>query len=148
MIRLAGRWLTLVLLLAAGLMLWASLGLSRVSGGIPRIVLTATCALLLLQWVLDLRRDGAQVDSADSSGRRSRERVAVGWILALLLGTWLAGVVAGATLFCLGWMRWHAREGWPLAFALAFAVGGLLWLVFGGLPGPGLYPGLLGGLLR
>ena len=146
--RLAGRWLTLVFLLAAGLMLWSSLGLSRVSGGIPRVVLSASCVLLLLQLVLDLRRSGAPRDGAGAAGRRGRERVAASWILALLLGTWLAGIVAGAALFCLGWMRWHAREKWSLAIALAVAVGGLLWLVFGGLPGPGLYPGLLGGLLR
>jgi len=143
---LAQRWLTLCFLLLVGLMLWSAFGLSRVSGGIPRIVLAATCLLLVLQFLLDLRRADPR-PAEDLSGRGARERAAVAWILALLFGSWLAGVVAGSSLFCLAWMRWHARERWPLALGLAVAVGGLLWLVFGRLPGPGLYPGLIGGLL-
>jgi len=143
---LADRWLTLCFLLVAGLMLWASFGLSRVSGAIPRVVLSATCLLLLLQLVLDLRSGRSQERADGASEQRSREQVAFSWIVALLLGTWLTGVVAGSALFCLAWMRWHARETWLLAFALAVAVGGLLWLVFGRLPGSGMYAGLVGGL--
>lgn len=143
---MAGRWLTLCFLLAAGLMLWASFGLSRVSGGIPRVALSATCLLLLLQLALDLWRGFSQDRGDRVPARRGREWAAVSWIFALLFAAWLLGVVAGSALFCVAWMRWHAGEKWPLAVALAFAVGSFLWLVFGRLPGPGLYPGLIGGL--
>jgi hypothetical protein len=147
---LAGRWLTLLFLVLAGLMLWQSFGLSRVSGWIPRSVLLATCLLLVAQGVLDLRRatSGSRVpEAAGGQARVGRERAAVAWIVALLGAAWLLGVIGGSALFCLAWMRWHAGERWPAALALAVGVAATLWLVFGRLPGPGLYSGLVGGLI-
>jgi hypothetical protein len=144
---LAGRWLTGVLLLVAGSMLWSSFGLSRVSGFIPRAVLSATCFVLAGQLVHDLWRAHSQTAALEPERQRGRERVAAAWGLVLLLGVWLFGVVVGSMLFCLAWMRWHAGERWPVAVGLSSGVGALLWLVFGRLPGPGPYVGLLGELV-
>lgn len=142
----AGRWLTLVLVVLTGAMLWASVGLSRVSGWIPQIVLTATLILLSWQAVRDwLAARGAAAEPAgpEPPARRAREWAAVGWIAALLLAAWGLGVVAGCTLFCLAWLRWHARERWPACLAFAAGLGLALWLIFALLLGAALHPGLL-----
>lgn len=147
---LAGRWLTLLFLLLAGTMLWSAGDLSRVSGWIPRIVLAVTCSLLLCQAALDLwraRRAAGRPLTDEEAVRRGCERHAVAWIGCFLLLTWVLGVLAGSVLFCLAWMRWHAGERWLHAALLAAAVGLVLRLVFGGLLGATLYPGLLAGLL-
>ncbi|MDX1381029.1 MAG: tripartite tricarboxylate transporter TctB family protein [Xanthomonadales bacterium] len=140
--------LTLAFIVLAGGMLWSTVGLSRVSGWIPQVVLAATLALLLLQSVLDWRAaaipDPAPGASAD---RRRREWAAAGWIGSLLLAAWLLGVVIGGALFCCAWLRWHAGERWRTAAVFGTALGLALWLVFGVLLRSALYPGLLSRIL-
>ncbi len=146
----SGSGLTLLFIALVVLMLAAALGLSRVSGWIPLIVLSLTLALLLWQLAAELlarrgglgsapeRREGA---GPDARGRRALAVIA--WIGLLLLLSWLAGVVAGTTLFSIAWLRWHARERWPASLAQAAGLGLALWLVFGRILGSGLYPGVL-----
>ncbi len=136
----SGSGLTLLFIALVVLMLAAALGLSRVSGWIPLIVLSLTLALLLWQLAAELlaRREGA---GPDARGRRALAVIA--WIGLLLLLSWLAGVVAGTTLFSIAWLRWHARERWPASLAQAAGLGLALWLVFGQILGSGLYPGVL-----
>jgi hypothetical protein len=148
--QLAGSWLTLAFIALVVLMLAAALGLSRVSGWIPLIVLSVTLALLLWQLAAELlthrgrfsrapaRREGS---GPDARGRRALAVIA--WIGLLLLLSWLLGVVAGTTLFSLAWLRLHAHERWPASLAQAAGLGLALWLVFGRILGSGLYPGVL-----
>jgi hypothetical protein len=136
--------LTLVFIGLAGTMLWSTLGLSRVSGWIPQVVLAATLVLLLLQFVLDWRAASQPVAQAgDPGGTRRRGWAAVVWVASLLLATWLLGVVLGGTLFCFAWLRWHAGERRRLCALFAAVLGLALWLVFGVLLRAELYPGLL-----
>lgn len=157
--QLIGSWLTLAFIALVALMLAAAAGLSRVSGWIPLIVLSATLVLLLWQLAIELMaaRSGqfSEQGSGKAAGTDPRDRraaAAVAWIGVLLLLSWLTGVVAGATVFSLAWLRWHARERWASSMAQAAALGLVLWLVFGQVLGSGLYPGvlwpLLGPLLR
>lgn len=136
--------LTLAFIAMVGAMLGSTLGLSRVSGWIPQVVLAATLGLLLLQFVLDWR---AAAEPASASGasadRRRREWAAAGWIGSLLLAAWLLGVALGGALFCFAWLRWHAGERWGLSAVFGAALGLALWLVFGVLLRAELYPGLV-----
>ena len=149
-----GSGLTLAFIALVALMLAAAAGLSRVSGWIPLIVLSATLVLLLWQLAVELlaarsgepgKQGSGAAPGADRSGRRAS--AAVAWIGALLLLSWLTGVVAGASVFSLAWLRWHARERWGSSAAQAAALGLALWLVFGQILGTGLYPGALWPLL-
>jgi len=136
--------LTLAFIGLAGTMMLSTLDLSRVSRWIPQIVLGATLALLLLQFVLDWRDSATPVPQAGVGGeQRRRERAAAAWIGGLLLATWLLGVVFGCTLFCFAWLRWHANERWQLCVVFAAALALVLWLVFGALLRSELYPGLV-----
>lgn len=157
---LSGSWLTLAFIALVALMLAAAAGLSRVSGWIPLIVLSATLVLLLWQLAAELlahrsrfisRQANPEVPcpeapGTDSQGRRAS--AAVAWIGLLLLLSWLSGVVAGTALFSVAWMRWHAHERWAPSLALAAGLGLALWLVFGQILGSGLYAGVLWPLLR
>jgi hypothetical protein len=141
---LAPLALTLAFIGLSGAMLWSTLGLSRVSGWIPQVVLAATLALLLLQFGLDWRAAAAPAVHPDDSGqRRRREWAAAAWIGSLLLAAWLLGVVFGCALFCFAWLRWHAGERRRLCALFAAVLGLALWLVFGVLLRAELYPGLL-----
>lgn len=151
----AGSWLTLAFITLVALMLASAAGLSRVSGWIPLIVLSATLVLLLWQLAIELlaarhdrfsKQGSGKAAGADPSGRRAA--AAVAWIGVLLLLSWLTGVVAGAMVFSLAWLRWHARERWASSLAQAVVLGLALWLVFGQIFGAGLYAGVLWPLLR
>lgn len=136
--------LTLAFIALAGAMLWSTLGLSRVSGWIPQVVLAVTLGLLLLQFVLDLRATAEPASVSDASAeRRRREWAAAGWIGSLLLAAWLLGVALGGALFCCAWLRWHAGERWALSAVFGAALGLALWLVFGVLLRSELYAGLV-----
>lgn len=146
----SGSGLTLLFIALVVLMLAAALGLSRVSAWIPLIVLSLTLALLLWQLAAELlaRRGGfgsapARREGAGPDARGRRALAVIAWIGLLLLLSWLAGVVAGTTLFSIAWLRWHARERWPASLAQAAGLGLALWLVFGRILGSGLYPGVL-----
>jgi hypothetical protein len=138
-------------------MLWAAFGLSQTSGWIPRAVLAATLAFLLLQLALDWRSSRSAGNGAGGepgrgaegpSHRSVREWVALAWIGCLLLATWLLGVVFSGTLFCFAWLRWHAGERWAYSAAFAAVLGLALWLVFSLLLRADVYAGLLWGMLR
>lgn len=141
---LARRWLTLVFIVVAGAMLWATFGLSRISGWIPQAVLVATLVFLLGQAALDWRSTAEPGARRDEAVRLRREQAALLWISGLLLSAWLLGVIAGSALFCFAWLRWHAAERWLTSFAFAVVFGAVLWAVFALLLGAVLYPGLLG----
>jgi hypothetical protein len=166
--RRSGSGLTLAFIALVILMLAGAAKLSRVSGWIPLVVLAATLVLLLWQLAVEVLAarqaqvgdQGSDPSSAKEGGgwtafadpRNRRAAAAIAWIGLLLLLSWLLGVIAGAALFSLAWLRWHARERWASSMAQAAALGLLLWLVFGQVLGSGLYPGvlwpLLGPLLR
>ncbi|MGH6630007.1 MAG: hypothetical protein ACREB3_09780 [Burkholderiales bacterium] len=138
--------MTLAFAILVLLMLWVSFDLSRASAWIPRIVLSFTFIVLLLQSSVELwgpqlaPREG---ELANESGRTARAFAAMAWISLLLLAAWLLGVALGSALFCAAWLRWHAGERWLLSLVMATAVAGVLWLLFSALPGAGLYPGVL-----
>jgi hypothetical protein len=150
--QLIGSGLTLAFIALVALMLAAAAG-SAASGWITDRP-PATLVLLLWQLAVELlesrrgqlgKQGSGTASGADRSSRRAS--AAVAWIGALLLLSWLTGVVAGATVFSLAWLRWHARERWGSSAAQAAALGLVLWLVFGQILGTGLYPGVLWPLL-
>lgn len=149
--RLADSWLTLTFIVAVALLWSASFGLSRVSGWIPLSVLSATLVLLLWQLVTELlaaRPEQPHSQHPETALRSRRAAAAAAWIGLLLLVSWLLGVVAGSALFCLAWLRWHARAAWTPSLLQAAGLGLALWLVFARFLGTGLYAGLLWPLLR
>lgn len=139
-------WLTLLFIAWVLVMLWSAEGMGRVSAWIPRLVLYATLFFLLGQLVIELRASWVLPADAPGTGTEGRVRrtvAATGWLLLLLLATWLLGVVAASTLFCLAWLRWHAGENWPMSLVVATALGLALWAVFSTIPGSSLYSGVL-----
>jgi hypothetical protein len=135
----SGVWyssgLTLAFIALVALMLAAAAGLSRVSGWIPLIVLSATLVLLLWQLAVELlaarsgepgKQGSGTASGADRSSRRaSRPPRPIG-------GCWcVADGVAGATVFSLAWLRWHARERWGLKARRSPHWVSCWWLVFG-----------------
>ena len=142
----AGSGLTLVFIVAAALMLWASQELSRAAAWIPRTVLTGTLILLLVQLANELLGHNAphpEPDRALARSRTARTLTAIAWLCALVVLGWSAGLAPGSALFCLAWLRWHGGERWPVCLVMAAALGTGLWLVFELLLGVRLHPGFV-----
>lgn len=139
-------WLTVLFTAWVLVMLWSAEGMGRVSAWIPRLVLYATLLCLLGQLVKELRASWRLPPDASAPGNEGRVRrtvAAAGWLLLLLLATWLFGVVAASTLFCLAWLRWHAGENWWMSLVIATTLGLVLWAIFSSIPGSNLYSGVL-----
>lgn len=73
---------------------------------------------------------------------------AVLWLSGLLLAVLLLGTTIGSSLFCLSYMRWHARESWAISSAFALGLGASVQLIFGALLQATLHPGWLWPLVR
>jgi len=139
-------WLTLLFTAWVLVMLWSAESIGRVSAWIPQLVLCTTLLFLLGQLVKELRASWRLPPDASVSrneGRVRRTVAATGWLLLLLMATWLFGAVAASTLFCLTWLRWHAGESWWMSLVIATTLGLVLWVIFSTIPGSNLYPGVL-----
>jgi len=120
--------------------------LSKIAGWIPRLVLSITLLLLLIQLFLDVRRRvyGPAPDTAPNPGPEIASMgPAVAWITALAPLLWLFGISVGAAIFCLGFMRWNAGESWRFSTAFAVGLGFTLQIIFTHVLQLTLYSGVL-----
>ncbi len=131
--------LTFFFLTLTGLLLWSSFSLSRTAGLIPQAVLTMTFVLLVVQFLLEWRKQGRDAKASQNSSVIP----AIAWMSILPAACWLLGMPIGAALFSLAWLRWHAGERWLFSMAFALMLGLTVQWVFGFLLQARLYPGLL-----
>lgn len=134
--------MTISLIVVCCVFLWSSLGLSRVSAWVPRLILSTTLILLLLQLVREFRESGHPEEDGGAHGFAAVGPVLL-WIVTMLLFVWLAGVSIGAALFCLAYMRIYAREHWLVAAGFAICLGLVVHLFFGTLMQVSLYQGVI-----
>jgi hypothetical protein len=151
--------LTLALLALAGVMFYATAGLSPVARLVPLTVLVATAALLLAELVLDFfpefvrrhsaletkdvfgiegMRPEAGKSIAHSIPSAGREEVNLCiWLFGLLVLIFLLGLSIALPLFTLLYLRERSGEGWRLSITVAI---GMFALLFGVLIGLGRTP--------
>jgi hypothetical protein len=89
-----------------------------------------------------------QAESGIPADRRSHTWLVILWISILPLITWLFGVIAGTSLFCLLFMKWYALESWKVSLVYALSLGFVLQLIFSIIFKITLYGGLITGVLK
>lgn len=140
-------WDTVLVAVSVTACLVASWPLSNVAAWIPRIVLAIVFALVVAQLVIEFRELGPASDGQAQARlppiRPTGPVVVVLWIAALMLAVLLFGTVAGSTLFCAAYLRWHAREPWRTSCGVAVALGISVQLIFSLLLRAQLHPGWL-----
>lgn len=151
-------WLTLAFTLVTLWFLQESFSLSNVASFIPRITLSLTIFLLIIQLILDVKTgDGSSpfaaetvAANAESDWRLVRKIpawLAIFWMSGLLAALLLFGLVAGSSVFCLVFMKWHASESWKTSLLFAIMLGLGIQLVFSFIFGITLYGGALAEVL-
>lgn len=112
------------LLVAAGLFLVASMGLSRTAAIVPVVVAVPTVALLAIQFVITFRRrlDPAEPGLHATAALGARERRMLAWVGGLLLLIQWAGFVAGLPLFMTAYLRFRSGVAWTAAVGGGVAV--------------------------
>ncbi len=127
-------WMTLVLAIITSWFLLESLGLSRVSSIVPRVILSLTLVLLIVQLLLDLKAPGrttaVQAGVSIPADRRTPAWLVILWIASQTAAIWLFGVVGGGAVFCLAFLKWYAFDSWKISLAFAIALGVVLQLLF------------------
>ncbi len=147
-------WMTLVLTISTSWFLLGSLGLSRVASIVPRVILSLTLVLLIVQLLLDLKSSSSSQSAAagtlaDHAGagipvdRRTPAWFVILWITILPVAIWLFGVVAGAAIFCLVFLKWYAFESWKISLAFAITLSFVLQLLFAFIFKITLYGGII-----
>jgi hypothetical protein len=69
--------------------------------------------------------------------------VVVLWVVGLALAVLGLGTVVGSAVFCLAYLRVHARESWASSVAVALTLSVVVYLVFDVLLGAQLHRGWL-----
>jgi hypothetical protein len=140
---------TLALLALAGVMLYASVGLSPVARLVPLTVLVATVALLLAELGLDLspgfvqrhpslerdvfgieqvRQESREESASDGRSLGRRELDLCIWLFSLPGLIFLLGLLIALPLFTLLYLRRRSREGWRVSIAITI---GMFLVLFG-----------------
>jgi hypothetical protein len=145
-------WDTVGLALVVVGALAATLPLSRIAGAIPRGVLLVTLVLVCIQLVIEFREvgpAGAGPERLRLPPMRPTGPIVVAlWVAGLMLGVLLFGTILGSALFCLAYLRMHARESWWSSAAVAVTLAAVVYLVFAVLLRAQLHYGLLTRLAR
>ena len=147
-------WMTFVLAIITTWFLQESLGLSSVASIVPRAVISLTLLLLIVQLLLDLKISSSSQSPAAGTtvvhagagipvDRRTPAWFVILWITILPAAIWLFGVVAGAAIFCLVFLKWYAFECWKISLAFAITLGFVLQLLFAFLFKITLYGGMI-----
>lgn len=147
-------WMTLALTVITLWFLQESFGLSSVASFIPRVMLTLTLFLLIVQLLLDLKGPGGSspviaetTDILAGTDRQADRRISAWlvmlWITVLPAAVWLLGVIFGGSLFCLVFMRWYAFETWKISLAFAVTLGLVVQLAFSVILKITLYGGVI-----
>jgi len=147
-------WVTLGLMIITLWFLQESIGLSSIASFIPRIILSLTLFLLIVQLLLDLKGSGGssslvaeiidfQADSSIRAVRRTPAWLVILWITALPAAIGLLGVVVGGSLFCLVFMKWYAFEAWKFSLTFSIILGLAVQMVFSVILKISLYGGVI-----
>jgi hypothetical protein len=129
---------TVAILLVFALALWQARGWDLQTGLFPWVIGSVMTVLTLAQLGLLLRGQGqtqsAMLATADydlpPEVVRRRTAWTMLWIVGFVVTIWLLGFPIAVPLLTLAYLRFGAREGWPLSVGLAAATGVLFYFVF------------------
>ena len=129
---------TVAILLVFALALWQARGWDLQTGLFPWVIGSVMTVLTLAQLGLLLRGQGqtqsAMLATADydlpPEVVRRRTAWTMLWIVGFVATIWLLGFPVAVPLLTLVYLRFGAREGWPLSVGLAAATGVLFYFVF------------------
>jgi len=157
----SGSCITLSLTVFTSWFLLESLFLSTVVAFIPRLIISATLLLLIVQLLLDLfgksalakREPGKSLPASDpvlleQAPHPMRFYLSIFWIAALACSTYLLGLVIGPSLFCLLFLRWSAKETWFTSITYSLILALIIYSVFATMLNIVLYDGVLAGALN
>ncbi len=118
----------------------------------PLIVGVMAVVLLLAELLRGLlRKEGRKTQGEENRGETDGDGARAGarryieagaWVLGLVTGTYLVGLVIAFPLFILVYLKAH-RERWPLAIGVSIAILALIYGVFGMVLHVPLYKGIL-----
>ena len=146
--------MTLVLTIVTTCFLLESLGLSPVASIVPRAILSLTLLLLIIQLLLDLKSSSSSQSPAAGTiavqagvsmpaDRRTPAWLVILWITSLPAVISLFGVIAGAAVYCLAFIKWYAFESWKISLAFAVTLGFVMQLLFAVIFKITLYSGVI-----
>jgi hypothetical protein len=129
---------TVAILLVFALALWQARGWDLQTGLFPWVIGSVMTVLTLAQLGLLLRgqdqTQSAMLATADydlpPDVVRRRTAWTMLWIAGFVVTIWLLGFPIAVPLLTLAYLRFGAREGWPLSVGLAAATGILFYFVF------------------
>ena len=136
---------TLLLMVVLGL-LATTTGMPTAPALVPRVVGLPLTALLGYLLIRELRGRGRRAPDAPAAPAGD-EIGAILWLLALPAIATIFGFVVGPALYVFGWARFRAGERVSVALVSSAVTALAILLLFVGLLGARLPPGLLGELL-
>ena len=136
---------TLLLMVVLGL-LAATTGMPTAPALVPRLVGLPLTALLGYVLIRELRERGGRKPDA-AAAPAGDEIGAILWLVALPAIATIFGFVVGPALYVFGWARFRAAERIGVAIVASAVTALAILLLFAGLLGARLPPGLLGELL-
>jgi hypothetical protein len=129
---------TLAIALVFAWALWQSLAWDQRAGLFPWLITSVMLALTLVQLRLVLRgreqavsalTAGVEYDLPPAVVHR-RTAIISAWILGFVATIWLIGFPPAVPLLTFLYLKFGAREGWPLSVGLAVVAGALFYALF------------------
>jgi len=145
--------LTLAITILACLFLADSVTLSKMARFTPQATLAVTLLLLILRLLTEFRSDqpiNGSAEESEKTGKNSAkpdiDGITTAKIIlrigAILPMVWLFGMSAGASIFCLAYLRWQSEESWKFSIISSCALGMILYWGFKHSLHISLYPGI------
>lgn len=133
---------------------WHSRQLSESAAAISTTVIALSLALLVFQLLrecIGIRGATAITIETESEEKASPRGIALvrifAWLGAIPLLFGLFGISAGAALYCMAYLRWHAAETWLFSLVYALIIGTLVKLIFDMLLPVNYYQGMFYSLI-
>jgi hypothetical protein len=144
--------LSLILLAVFAAALFMAQGFRAQARLFPTVIAVAGLAFALTQLGQEVRRavtrpsDAQQQEAAAPTAegdpeelpepiapevRQRRALAILGWILAFILFIWLIGFMTAVPIFVFAYLRFGARESWPVSLAYGIGSGAIFYVLFG-----------------
>lgn len=106
-----------------------SLSLTGRPSVFPRIAFGATFGLSLLQLALSWRKVSSGQPAQRPPARGGAHLIRVAWFVVFVATAWIFGLVIGAAVSALVYLRWDAKESWRTTIAMTTVLAALTWVL-------------------